>query len=161
MSGTQVLSFFRYNEVAMSEMEQNDAADTSHQYSDLDGAVLEWGEYGCTHARLRLLASGLSRGFAELHFSFTKYVDCPTKMHDIKFRHATEDETERVRESIPADKADLLEPEELYIIECREGIYSVWGDCWGFVWVEKPNEEYLDELLSRPLWKDGPPLSEL
>jgi len=132
-----------------------------NQFVELDGAKLELWGFSVSHARLRLIASGLARGNAELYFSFLRYIDCPTTMHDARFSKSSETEAKLFRRSLTPSEADIFRQDDLVKIISSEGVFFIWGLESGFAWVDSPDEAYLNQLLSSSLWQDGPPLEQL
>lgn len=142
-----------------------------HDLAELDGATLEWVAFIVSFGSLWLGATDLAKGEAALLFS-TLYVDCPTTMHDIKMREANAKEIERMMPLFPPDVACGFPGENndtrLFMIECREGIFSILADAVWMYWAGSDLREFfarpgrsLESLLAKPLWKNGPPFEGL
>ena len=145
----------------MSDKEPNKAViEDVGSFPELDGANVSWWGFSISHSRLRLLASSAS-GFAEIYFSFVRYVDCPTTMHSARLRRASESDTESIRELLPPDERDLLKQKDLFLINSDEGKSFVWAQQAGFAWIPEPNNVYLEELEANALWVGGPSLKEV
>lgn len=145
----------------MKVMEKNDASTQISRFSELDGVNLELKLFIVSHGHLLFQTHSLDREQAELNFTNTRFVDCPTKMHKIKLREANESETERVRKLLPSDQARWLKQTELYSIDCQEGSYSIWASTASFKWGGNLINEQLAMILRLPLWEKGPKLEQL
>ena len=139
---------------------QQGLMDDAGSFSELDGANVSWFKFLASHARLLLMASVSARKFAEIHFSFVRYVDCPTTMHNTKIRKGNELHTEHLRQLLPADERDLLKQSALFRITSDEGEWFVWAEQAGLSWIPEPDKEYLTDLEGKALWDGGPSLKE-
>jgi hypothetical protein len=127
---------------------------------EIDGATLEWWYLKVSHGEFRLLATGLSRGLSEILLAATEYVDCPTKMYNVRLRAASAGETETLRGRLPAQLASQLQQEDLLMIHCDEGTFCIWAGAIVIRWLQEPDREIF-AAASGPLWTGGPLLADL
>jgi hypothetical protein len=104
-------------------------AEQQHQFARLEGACLKWEYFGTPHARFGLLATGLSGGDAAIQFLDTQYVECPSRMRDVRLRLATDAEVERLQQCLIPDQCGRVEQWCDYLaIDHEEGVgYVVAG----------------------------------
>jgi hypothetical protein len=145
----------------VNEGSEGSASEEYRWFDDLAGADLQVWWFTASHGNLCLLASGLTKGYAEVYFSFVRFLDCPSRMHGISIRIATEQETSKIKQLLPSDERDLLNKENLFIIESQEGTHTIWAMGAGLEWTESVNHEYIDKVLSSTLWENGPSIREL
>src|SRR5205823_9504797 len=95
------------------------------ELAGLAGATLEWWALKDSHGHFRLLASREGSELVEVRLIDTNFVHLPRVAHNIRFRLATQAETESLRAEIPARRAGELRREKHLVIESDEGVFSV------------------------------------
>ncbi len=127
----------------------------------LDGASLEMELFNVSHGNLWFKVITPEHREAGLYFAGTWLMNCPTVMHEIRLRQANEVETERTMSLLNSELIQWLRKEDLYTIDCQEGIYSIWASTMEFEWEYDKSNNYVELLLQKPLWKNGPSLQQI
>jgi hypothetical protein len=146
--------------------------------TEIEGATLQWWHLQLSgHLPVMLVATGLPGEPRAIRFSYTRYIDCPTTMHNVKLRMATVEESEALRPRLAkhvvasAYEGPLAESENGWaprdaqvLIECDEGIFLVWAEAlllswrlpWTDLWRVRRPTPFPD-----PSWPGGPTPGEL
>jgi hypothetical protein len=152
----------------------------SPRFQELEGATLEWWLFSISHTTLILRASNLSGPFGKLFCSSTVRVKILPVMRNVRIRMATAEENRLYRPGLQGRFAEYAGETMIYsgyslrngrcIIECDEGVFSVWAAYMSLTWTEDPDLGLKEQKwpdgepiwdIQAPLWNGGPPVPEL
>ena len=158
----------------------NSILHASTKFEELDGTTLELWAFTVSHNTLLLRSSGTPKGYGSIRFGRTLCMNLTPVMSQVHLRMATEAENENFRLQLPARLVDYagIEFEDTQfslqngrcIIECKEGVFSVWAGLLLIDWMNDPDiglgqEANKQEIsfwkMNCPLWDGGQPISEL
>ncbi|MBM3460282.1 MAG: hypothetical protein FJX77_17315 [Armatimonadetes bacterium] len=140
-------------------------------FQRLEGATLQLWAFTFSHGIHTFLASH-STGKVWVQFSHVEDVDCWLTMHSTRIRMATEAENELFSHTVSERQKRYLDPlwDEMgmsprvsrVMIECCEGICSIWGFHVRLVWggeFPEPRSGFIPAEQS--VWEGSPPLRDL
>lgn len=126
----------------------------------LDGTTLRlWGQV-CSHLQVLFEVMGSQDEGVYLAVGFTDFLDCPTEMHQVKLRAATQAETDALRDYINSERTEYFREGGHIVIECEEGTFAFWSNTSALVREPGLGEKFA-AFVSGPLWRNGPPFEEL
>jgi hypothetical protein len=131
-------------------------------FASFDGANLEWDVLFPSFGGLRLTARRCDQRLGELQFLYPRYVDCPTRMTDVRIRMASPAELEEIDKIVQMSPSlreaarGALSPlaETVVAVDSREGVGFLWS---AYLWIRSPGEELPPERDWKLWWPEPPP----
>jgi hypothetical protein len=164
----------------VAKLSQPTPLEQSSHFSSLDNCTLELLGMVASHSTHIFRASCSAGSYAKLHFAYVYDIDIVIVMTNVRLRMATQEENESLMGRMTKRQTTFIDYpysemgfalcDSHLAIDCSEGTFFIWARYLDITWLSTPDLDLLAALapngqpywdFSRPLWKGGPPLTDL